>query len=272
MTEPTVLRSYHRPVAILTLNRPDKRNALSRALIAALSDALGALAVEQGVRAVVLTGAGPTFCAGLDMKEAAGHGSSPEGEKVAVQDAQALADLIDQVHHMNRPTIAALNGDALAGGAGLALACDIVVASASARIGYPEVRRGLVAAIVMHDLIHQVGDRRARQLLLSGDSVAAKDAERWGLVNLVAPPGRCLDEALAVAHSLAEAAPQALATTKRLLDEATGRPKSLRGAAAVSAAVRVGDEALEGMRAFLEKRPPAWAASSSGSSRTEAAP
>ena len=147
-----------------------------------------------------------------------------------------------------------------------------MIASDSARIGYPEVKRGLVAAIVMHDLIRQVGDRRARQLLLSGDLLPAQEAERWGLVNRVVPPDRCLDEAVALAQSLAEAAPDALATTKRLLDEAWGRPKTLRGAAAVSAAVRVGDEAIEGMRAFLEKRPPSWAASNPGSSRTETAP
>jgi methylglutaconyl-CoA hydratase len=272
MSEPTVLRSDQRPIAIVTLNRPDRRNALSRALIAELSDVLGGLAVEQGVRAIVITGAGPTFCAGMDLKEAASLGSSTEAEKAAVQDAQALADLIDQLHHLSRPTVAALNGDALAGGAGLALACDVVIASSAARIGYPEVRRGLAAAIVIHDLVRQVGDRRARQLLLTGDPVSAQQAESWGLVNRVVPPDRCLDEALAQARGLAGAAPQALATTKRLLDEAAGRPKSLRGAAAVSAAVRVADEAIEGIRAFLEKRPPSWALPDSGSSRTETAP
>jgi methylglutaconyl-CoA hydratase len=271
MSQPTVLRSDQPPIAIVTLNRPDKRNALSRALVASLSDALGQLAVEPGVRAIVITGAGPAFCSGLDLKEAASLDSSNEAEKAAVHDAQALADLIDQVRHISRPTIAALNGDALAGGAGLALACDIVIASAEARLGYPEVRRGLVAAIVMHDLIRQVGDRRARQLLLSGDLVPAHEADRWGLVNMVVPADRCLSEAIAVAHSFAGCAPQALATTKRLLDEAAGRPKNLRGAAAVTASVRVADEAREGIRAFLEKRPPSWAIANPGSSRTRTA-
>jgi methylglutaconyl-CoA hydratase len=258
MSEPSVLRSNRGPVAILTLNRPEKRNALSHSLVSSLSDALDAIRVEIGLRAVILTGAGPAFCAGMDLKEASAIGSTAEAEKKAVADAQALGDLLEQLRHLARPTIAALNGDALAGGAGLALACDFVVASTNSHIGYPEVRRGLVAAMVMHDLIRQVGDRRARELLLSGAPIAAVEAERWGLVNRVVAPELCLEEAVSLAQSLAESAPQAAATTKRLLDEASGRPPSLRGAAAISAAVRVGDEAREGMRAFLEKRPANW--------------
>lgn len=267
MSEPTVLRSNRGQAAVLTINRPEKRNALSRALVASLSDAVDEAARAPGVRVVVLTGAGVAFCAGLDLKEGAALGASHEAEQLAVADAQALADLVDQIHHLPKPTIAALNGDALAGGAGLALACDLVIAADSARIGYPEVKRGLVAAIVMHDLIRQVGDRRARELLVCGEPISACEAERWGLVNRVVPVESCLDEALAMARSLAEAAPSALAGTKRLLDEASGRPASLRGAAAISAAVRVGDEAREGMLAFAQKRPPAWVAKLSESEK-----
>jgi methylglutaconyl-CoA hydratase len=268
MSEPTVLRSYRGSTAVLTLNRPEKRNALSRALVASLSDALAQVDVESGLRAVILTGAGQVFCSGMDLKEAA-IGSTPEAEKAAVADAQALADLIDEIRHLSRPTIAALNGDALAGGAGLAIACDFVVASSTARIGYPEVKRGLVASIVMHDLVRQVGDRRARELLLTGAAIEAGQAERWGLVNRVVPAENCLDEALSLARALLVSGPKSIATTKRLLDEAGSRPKSLRGAAAVSAAVRVADEALEGMGAFVEKRPPSWATGDPGAGRTE---
>jgi methylglutaconyl-CoA hydratase len=259
MSEPLVLREDRGSTAVLTLNRPSKRNALSRALIASLADAFDRLAVEPVLRAVILTGTGATFCAGMDLGEAAEAGPSPEAEKKAVDDTRAIADLIQQVHQFPRPTIAALNGDALAGGAGLALACDFVIAAESARIGYPEVRRGLVAAIVLQDLVRQVGDRRARALLLSGEPVAAALAEQWGLINQAVPADQCLQAALKLAGDLVASAPTAIATTKRLLDEAAGRPSNLRGAAAISAAVRVGDEALEGMRAFLEKRPPAWA-------------
>jgi methylglutaconyl-CoA hydratase len=259
MTDALVRREDQGPIVVLTLNRPDRRNALSRALLAALSDALDQVASEPGPRAVILTGAGTAFCAGMDLKEAAALEETAEAEKRAVDDVQAIAHLINQVHQFPRPTIAALNGAALAGGAGLALACDFVIMASEACIAYPEVRRGLVAAIVVHDLVRQAGDRRARELLLRGASIDAVCAERWGLVNLVVPAERCLEEARALARTLLESAPRALATTKRLLDESTGRPADLRGAAAVSASVRVGDEASEGMRAFLEKRPASWA-------------
>jgi methylglutaconyl-CoA hydratase len=254
-----VLREDLGPVVVLTLNRADKRNALSRELIANLSDALDRVAANPTTRAVVLTGAGPTFSAGMDLKEAAELGDSIEAEKRAVDDVQGIAHLINQLHKLPRPTIAAVQGDALAGGAGLALACDLVILADSAKIGYPEVLRGLVAAVVMQDLVRQVGDRRARELLLTGAPISAQVAERWGLVNRVVPAERCREEAIQVAQSLLAAAPLALVSTKRLLDEATGRPADLRGAAAVSASIRVGDEATEGMRAFVEKRAPHWA-------------
>ena len=258
MSAPLVRRDDQGPIVVMTLDRPDRRNALSRAMIAALSDGLDQVAAESGPRVVVLAGAGPVFCAGMDLKEATDPGASAEAEQQAVDDTRAIAHLIDQVHRFPRPTIAAVHGDALAGGAGLALACDLVVMADSARLGYPEVRRGLVAAVVMHDLVRQVGDRRARELLLTGAPIDAATAERWGLVNRVVPADRCRDAALELARTLLGSAPRALATTKRLLDEATGRPGDLRGAAAVSAAVRVGDEASEGMLAFLEKREPRW--------------
>lgn len=259
MSESYVLREDHGPVVLLTLNRPDRRNALSRKLVAELGDALAALDVESAPRAVVLTGAGPSFCSGMDLKEGDALGRSAEAEKSAIADLQGIADLIRQLHALSKPTVAALNGDAYAGGAGLAAACDFVVASSGVRIGYPEVKRGLVAAVVMHDLVRQVGARRARFMLLTGEPIDTAEAERWGLVNRVVPPDRCLPEAFALAGSLSACGPRALATTKRLLDESSGLPSDLRGSAAITAAVRVSDEAFEGMRAFLEKRPPKWA-------------
>ena len=255
-----VLRADHGPVVVLTLNRPERRNALARVLIEQLGDALSQVAIEPRPRAVILTGAGPVFCAGMDLKEAvveAGDGGD-EAEARAVSEVQAIADLIAQLHQLTKPVIAALNGDAYAGGAGLALACDFVLAAEHVKIGYPEVRRGLVAAVVMHDLILQVGTRRARSLLLTGEPIGAAEAERWGLVNQVVPAERLLGAALALGQSLTHSAPLAIQTTKRLLDEASGRPIDLRGSAAITAAVRVSEEAREGMNAFLEKRPPRW--------------
>jgi methylglutaconyl-CoA hydratase len=262
MSEAKVVRSDHGPVVLLTINRPAQRNALSRGLVAELGDLLSALEAETTVRAVVLTGAGSVFCAGMDLKEALAAGGAPEAEKLAIADIRGIADLVTQLHRLSKPTIAAVNGDAFAGGAGLAIACDFVIAAEHARFAYPEVRRGLVGAVVMHDLVRQVGDRRARALLLTGEAVAAAEAERWGLVNRVVKAEACLETALTLGASLVGSAPGALATTKRLLDEASGLPPDLRGAAAVTAAVRVGEEAQEGMLSFVEKRPPRWAASS----------
>ncbi len=263
MSAPYVLRADHGPVVVLTLNRPERRNALSRAVLDPLSDALDAFDHDPDRRAVVLSGAGPVFSAGMDLKEAVGAFASPEAEKLGLTEIQALADLIDQIHHLSKPVIAALNGDALAGGAGLATACDFVIAAEHARIGYSEVRRGLVAVVVLSDLVRQVGERRARALLLTGEPISAAEAERWGLVNRVVEAGKCLDEAIGLGRKLISSAPRALQTTKRQLDEASGRPSSLRGAAAISAAIGISEEAAEGMRAFLEKRPPRWASEAS---------
>ena len=258
--KPPVLRDDLGSVVVLTLNRPERRNALSRAMLAKLGDHLARLEGERQVRAVVLTGAGTVFCSGMDLKEAHALRSHADAEKAAVVDALALADVIRHLHALDKPTVAALNGDALAGGAGVASACDFVVASEGARLGYPEVKRGLVAAVVLRDLVAQVGQRRARQLVLGGEPIAAGEAERWGLVNRVVPPDRCLDEAVALARSLRAGGPSAQATIKRLLDESAVGPRDLRGPAAVSADARVSAEAAEGMKAFLEKRPPSWSA------------
>jgi methylglutaconyl-CoA hydratase len=265
--QPGFVRREHRDhVAIITIDRPERRNALSEAVIIGLGDALDLARYDPAIRAVVITGEAPAFCAGMDMKEANRHGglALAESERAAVADAQAMADLFMQIHGLPKPVIAAINGDALAGGAGLAMACDLAIAAESARIGYPEVKRGLVAAIVMHDLIRLVGDRRARQLLLTGEPISAAEAERWGMVNQVVPIAECLDVAVALARSLAEVGPIAVATTKKQIDEASRRPRDLRGSAAVSAAVRVSDEATEGIAAFLERRKPRWADGSTG--------
>jgi methylglutaconyl-CoA hydratase len=263
MSTKLIQREDRGAIAILTLNRPEKRNALSRALVAELRDTLEQLSADERVRVVVLTGAGSTFCSGMDLKEASAAGD-PESERVAIAILEQFADLLHYLHTLKKPTIAAVNGDALAGGAGLMAACDLAVAAVTARIGYPEVKRGLVPSIVMHDLSRQVGDRRSRQLVLSGEPIGAEVAALWGLVNLVTAADSCLSEAIRLGQELLDSAPGAIATVKRLLDEAAGRPADLRGAAAISAAVRVSDEAAEGIRAFLEKRPPAWARSGTG--------
>jgi methylglutaconyl-CoA hydratase len=267
MSSALVTREDSGPVAVITLNRPQQRNALSRALVARLRDVLDVAAVDSAIRAVVLTGAGTCFCSGMDLKEAVDLETSPEAELETIAVLQEFADTIQKLHALPKPTVAAVNGDALAGGAGLMSACDLAIAAETARVGYPEVRRGLVPAIVVHDLCRQVGDRRTRQLLLTGELISSNDAREWGLVNGVTP-GNVLEEAIKIARRFAECAPKALSTTKLLIDEATSRPRDLRGAAAVSAASRVATEAREGMRAFVEKRSPgwSWSATSTGPS------
>lgn len=259
MSARLLIREDRGPVAVLTLNRPDRRNALSHDLLARLRDALDAIGADSAVRAVVVTGAGPAFCSGMDLKEAAEMDATPDGEHDMVAVLKEFADLLHRLHTLPKPSIAAVNGDALAGGAGLMAACDLAVAAEGARIGYPEVKRGLVAAIVMHDLIRQVGDRRARQLLLTGDPISGEVARDWGLVNAVVPAEGCLAEAIRIGEGLAAGGPQALTNTKRLLDETEGRPSNLRGAAAISAVIRASDEAREGIASFVEKRAPRWA-------------
>ncbi len=259
MSEALILREDVGPIAVVTLNRSSARNALSRAMVTQLGDLIASMSAEPNLRALVLTGAGPTFCAGMDLRESRQAAATSASERLAVDDTKAIADLMDRVHGFSRPTIAAVQGDALAGGAGLALACDFVLMGSSASLGFPEVKRGLVAAIVLHELVRSVGDRRARDLLLTGRTISAIEAESWGLINRALEPGAsCRDEAVKLAKSLIASAPIATTTTKRLIDEATRRPADLRGAAAVSAAVRVGDEAVEGITAFFEKRRPAW--------------
>ena len=258
-------------VVVLTLDRPARRNALSRGLIAELSDALDTLEVQPTLRAVIVAATGPVFCAGLDLKEAAALGEGTEGEDQGVPGREGVRsfDLADSPRFRS-PIIAALQGNALAGGAGLALSCDFVVMATTARLGYPEVLRGLVP-----------GDRLARPRSAgrrpsgAGPGAVGPDDRRGGSGALGAgQPGRsgrehCLDEARALADVLLAAAPSAVSTTKRLIDEAVGRPSDLRGAASLSAAARVGEEAIEGMRAFLEKRPARWALSSEPKSSDE---
>ena len=256
MNNNLVLKTDDGPVRLLTLNRPERRNALNRVLMSQLGDELDHAAITPSVRVLILNGAGTCFCAGMDLSRAAIDHDADESE--AIDDANMIADLIDQVHMFPKPTIAALNGDAFGGGAGLALCCDVVIAADQARIGYPEVQRGLVAAVVLHDLVRLAGLVIARRLLLTGEPISARDAVEHGLIQATYPSDHILSSAIDFAKTLTRCAPMALATTKRLLDEATNRPKNLRGAAAVSAAIRVSEEATEGIRAFFEKRPPEW--------------
>src|SRR5258707_350619 len=212
-----VLYELRSPAAILTINRSDKRNALNRELVAALAAAFEKVKADDAARCVILTNAGPTFCSGMDLSELHEATEATGGADRTWDDAVTLAKLYDQIYALPKPTIAVVNGAAVAGGAGLVSVCDLAITTPDARFGYPEVRRGLVAAIVMPHLLRHVGERVARDLLLTGDLINGREAVRCGMVNEVVPTERLLGRAMELAHAIAEGGPQALATTKSLL-------------------------------------------------------
>jgi methylglutaconyl-CoA hydratase len=247
------------PAAVLRINRADKRNALSRGLIAALTEAFQQARDDATVRCVVLTGAGSVFCAGMDLSELAESIQQGTAPSSVWQDALKLAELYDLIYTLPKPTIAAVNGAAVAGGAGLVTVCDLAVAVPEARFGYPEVRRGLVAAMVMPHLLRHVGERMARYLLLTGELISAEEAVASRLINAVQPAPQLLECALAWARALAEGGPDALALTKKMLRRFSRQALSLEEAAEASAAPRLTEECRQGLQTFFEKRPAPWA-------------
>ena len=244
--------------AIITINRADKRNALSRALIDSLASAFARAEQDEAARCVILTGAGSVFCAGMDLAALQGSLDVPKEETPVWDDALRLARLFDRIYALPKPTIAAVQGTAVAGGAGLVTVCDLALAVPEAKFGYPEVRRGLVAAMVMPHLLRHVGERMARYLLLAGELIDANDAFRCGLVNEVVPADRLLERALALAKACAEGGPQALAKTKEFLRQFSRQAMSIEDAAGASAAPRLTDECQQGLQAFFAKKPAPW--------------
>lgn len=256
MNTDLVLYEQRPPAVLLTINRPEKRNALSRTLIAALTGAFERARHDPAARCVLLTGAGPAFCAGMDLSELS---ATIEAERAVVwDDALNLARLFDLICTLPKPTIAVVNGPAVAGGAGLVSVCDLALAVPAATLGYPEVRRGLVAALVMPHLLRHVGERMARWLLLTGELITADEAYRAGLINAVVPADQLLSEADAWARALADGGPEAQAQTKTLLQRFSRPALSVDEAIQASAAPRLTDECRQGLRAFFTKAPPPW--------------
>ena len=238
---------------VLTLNRPEKRNALNIALIEALCTAVEAAERVPAHRVLILRGAGPAFCAGLDLAEAADPGR-------AHRSADGIARVLMLLSDSRLVTIAAVHGAAIAGGAGLMSACDFAVAESGTLIGYPEPRRGLVAGMVMTFLRRQLGERDAREVLLGGELFPAERAREIGLINRVAPNGGAMAEAGAFAASVLKGGPRAVEATKKLLASLWPRTvaKDIGEARAFHLKARHSSEAGEGIAAFLEKRPPRW--------------
>lgn len=252
--------NIHQHAATLILNRPEKRNALSRALLAELTQMLEDLHVEKRVRAVILTGAGTAFCAGMDLGEMHATAQSERPHAQWHEDAVNYRDLLEQMLRFPKPLIAAVNGPCLAGGAGLMLACDIVVAAEGATFGLPEPLRGITAGVVSPLLAFRAGAGQAGRLLLTAATIDAAEARRIGLFHEVVHPDHLWPRAFEIATQCARCAPEALQLTKRMLNETIGEHLStlLSAGAAISATARTTEAASEGLKAFLEKREPRW--------------
>lgn len=254
-----VLRERRGPVEVLTLNRPDKRNALNTGLRQALVSALEEIAADASVRCIVLTGAGDkAFVAGADVTEFAGR-------DVAAQAATMLGRRVyDVVAALERPVVAAINGVCLGGGLELALACDIRVASSTARFGQPEVNLGLIpGGGATQRLPRVIGMGAALRLILTGDPVDAAEALRIGLVEEITEPADCLPRAIAIAERISRNSPVAVAAARRATRAALGLPLSagLDLERATFLACFAAADRTEGIAAFLEKRPPRFAGS-----------
>ncbi|HWR37651.1 MAG TPA: enoyl-CoA hydratase-related protein [Clostridia bacterium] len=253
----TLTLAHDGAVATITFNRPDKRNAISYELIDELLLALAD--VEQSsAQVLMLTGAGKAFCSGMDLdnlREITARSSSEN-----LKDSQRMGLLFRSIYEFPRPTIAVVNGPAIAGGCGIATLCDFTLASTEAKFGYTEVRIGFLPAIVSTFLIRQVGEKHARDLLLTGRIIGAEEAFRMGLATEVVLPEKLVPRARELASQLMENAPASLLATKQLL---TGYSfellnEHIKAAVDSNARIRATDDFREGVTSFLEKRKPNW--------------
>jgi len=245
--------------AWLWLNRPEQRNALNDLILNSLSDSLKELEKDHRCRVVVLAGRGPAFCAGGDLQRME-QASKMTRAKSKIE-ASRFAGLLYRMHTYPKPLVARVHGAAFAGGMGLVAACDLVVAAEEAEFCLPEVRIGLVPAMISPYLVRAMGEQQARRYMLTGERLAAKEAHRIGFVHECVPAAELDARVEKFAAQLAQAGPQALARSKKLLArvaKAPIGPALSAHTAGVLGEARAGDEAREGIRSFLEKRKPRW--------------
>jgi methylglutaconyl-CoA hydratase len=257
MSYNTIQLAYEGGVAIITLNRPEKRNAISFDLIEDLLRGLDEVAKSDAI-VLIVTGAGKAFCSGMDLENLKSLlGRSPEQN---LQDSRTMVKLFRALYEFPKVTIAAVNGAAVAGGTGVALLCDFTLAVPEAKFGYTEVRIGFVPAIVSTFLLRQVGEKQARDLLLTGRLFGAEEASRLGLVNEIVAPDNLMTRARALAATLIENSPVSLRATKQLLNEHSRAEIDAHIEAAIreNAAIRGTADFREGISSFLEKRKPVW--------------
>src|ERR1700692_4893467 len=257
MSYKTIQLAYDGGVAALTLNRPEKRNAISFDLIVDLLPTLEEVSKSDAI-VLILTGAGKAFCSGLDLDNLkALLGRTPEQN---LQDSQTMVQLFRSLYEFPKVTIAAVNGAAIAGGTGLAALCDFTLAGPEAKCGYTEVTIAFLTAILSTFLLRQVGEKHARDLLLTGRIIGVEEAHRMGLVNEVVAPGNLMTRAWELAALLMENSPASLRATKKLLNDHARAELDVQIEAAVreNAAVRTTADFREGVTSFLEKRKPVW--------------
>jgi methylglutaconyl-CoA hydratase len=257
MTLKTITLHESDGIALLTLNRPDKRNAISYELIADLQQALDAVR-GSSAQVLILTGAGKAFCSGMDLESLKSLIGRTHEQNV--EDSRTMARLFRSIYDFPKPTIAAVNGAAIAGGTGIATICDFTLATPDAKFGYTEVRIGFVPAIVSNFLMGQVGEKHARDLLLTGRIFGADEALRLGLINEVVEAERLLPRAEELARSLMENSAASLRATKQLLSQTVNEELDRRLETSIeeNARIRQTDDFREGITSFLEKRKPHW--------------
>jgi methylglutaconyl-CoA hydratase len=259
MTEGSIVTTHSGAIATITLNRPEIHNAINDDLIARLTFELKLTAEDNDVRVVLITARGTSFCAGADLNYMRRTAEFSEEQNLA--DAKALADMLYLLNTLPKPTIALVQGAAIAGGVGLICACDIVIATKSASFSIAEVRLGLIPAVISPYIINAIGVRRAERLFLTGEKIDATEAERIGLVHEVVPDEALTDRGETFVRHLLQGGSNAQAEIKALIDAVRGRPidawLGLETAKRI-ARVRASAEAREGMSAFLEKRKPRW--------------
>jgi methylglutaconyl-CoA hydratase len=258
MSYTTLKLDYDAAIATITLDRPEKRNAISSQMIDDLLAALDDVEKNVAARVLIITGSGKAFCAGMDLDGLRSIAAQSPLENL--KDSRQMAKMFHRIYAFSKPTIAAVNGAAIAGGCGIATLADFTLAVPEAKFGYTEVKIGFIPALVSVFLRRQIGDKQARDLLLTGRIVEATEAHRLGLVAEIVPGDKLATRAREVATSLLAASPTSIANTKRLLlqQDEVALQTDLERAIHANAEIRATPDFREGLASFLERRDPKW--------------
>ena len=250
--------SFDPPSAVIRLNRPEVRNALSPDMVKLFHQALDQLEERDDIAAVVVTGEGKAFCGGADLRVL--QEMATQSVEEVRRDSRALMQLFSRIYEFPKPVIAAVNGPAAGGGCGLVSVCDIVLAVEGTTFAYSETKVGFIPALVAVFLVRICGEKRARELLLTARTFPVEEAQEIGLVNAIVDPASLLDQARESVKTIAQNSPVAMSLTKELIRDVYGLSlqEALDAALQLNVLVRTSDDFKEGVTSFLEKRPPQW--------------